>query len=192
MKATDTDLSPQVVGDRAGEGGRHHHLRCAAPDRLARGRGHSRQLDVPIATNSPGFAPHLLETPAGEGLVTLDNVTSFVPNDAEMPAAQKLADAYKKKLPEGVALVDYGYGAAQVFGEILKRPAPTETSPEPDSRRRCDSSGTSSRVGSSFRSTTPRRGGRAHVRPASAARTRAWRGGLKILKPPFASDAAKA
>jgi len=84
----------------------------------------SSGLNVPIMGNNPTFTPQLLKTAAGAALQqNFFLAASWQPYSADGPAATKVRNAYEKKFPSEVPNggVDWGYGAAQAYAEVLKK-----------------------------------------------------------------------
>ncbi|MGH3696148.1 MAG: ABC transporter substrate-binding protein [Pseudonocardiaceae bacterium] len=80
-------------------------------------------LNVPMIGNSPVFTPGLLSGPAVGALNALSVAASSVPFSSTVPAAQRVAGAYRqagyRELPNSG--VPYGYAIGRIWGQLLKR-----------------------------------------------------------------------
>lgn len=117
-----TDLTPQVNELRGADV--TAILVSAGPRQTASiaGVASASGLDVPILSNGPGFDPALLKTPVGKTLEkNLYVATSYEAFGGDSEAAQRIANAYAEKYPEGkpTIFVNYGYAAASVLGQAL-------------------------------------------------------------------------
>jgi ABC-type branched-subunit amino acid transport system substrate-binding protein len=81
------------------------------------------KLDVPLVGNNPTFAPQLLDTPAKAALAKLYLVASSVPFGSDVPKAVDIAKKYKDsgatELPN--AGVPYGYAIGSILGQLLEK-----------------------------------------------------------------------
>ncbi len=124
IQATDTDLSAQVSALR--KEGVKAVLISAGPAQTASlvGVAASRGLKVPVVSSAPGFAPQLMETPAGPALAALLNVVSAAPAvSSELPGVKTMVASYKKKYPDSPvdSGVLSGYNAAELIGQDLAK-----------------------------------------------------------------------
>ncbi len=80
-------------------------------------------LNVPMVGNSPAFAPGLLSGPAAIALNTLSVAASSVPFSSALPAAQRVAGAYRQAgyRERPTSGVPYGYAIGRIWGQLLKR-----------------------------------------------------------------------
>ncbi|MGH3823746.1 MAG: ABC transporter substrate-binding protein [Pseudonocardiaceae bacterium] len=80
-------------------------------------------LNVPMVGNSPVFTPKQLSGLAAPALANLSVVASSVPFTSDVPAAQRVAEAYRQagypELPNSG--VPYGYAIGEVWGQLLTR-----------------------------------------------------------------------
>lgn len=124
VRATDTDMAPQVTALRAA--GVKAILISAGPQQsaslatIAAAVG----MNVPIVSNNPGFSPQLLSTPAAPALLANFHLVSAVQTSgAGVSGMRALVAAYEERYPDSPvdSAVSFGYVAAQVFGEALQR-----------------------------------------------------------------------
>jgi ABC-type branched-subunit amino acid transport system substrate-binding protein len=120
-----TDLSAQVAAfQRAGV---KAILSSAGPAQTASLAGVAKSvgLDVPIASNGPGFTPQLLGTPAGGALkANVHVVSAIAPPSLDTPAARKVADAFKAAYPDATPTQvgsAFGYVQAQTMHAVLQK-----------------------------------------------------------------------
>jgi ABC-type branched-subunit amino acid transport system substrate-binding protein len=120
-----TDLSAQVAAfQRAGV---KAVLSSAGPAQTASLAGVAKSvgLDVPIASNGPGFTPQLLGTPAGAALkANVYVVSAIAPPSLDTPAARKVADAFKAAYPDATPTQvgsEFGYVQAKAMHAVLQK-----------------------------------------------------------------------
>ncbi|MGN9789870.1 ABC transporter substrate-binding protein [Streptomyces sp. OZ13] len=124
IKPTDNDMSAQVAALK--KAGVKAILLSAGPRQAASlaGVAAAGGFNVPIVGNNSAFAPQLLATPAGPALAKDFYIaSSTLPIGAPEPGPSKLAKEYAAEYPKdgldnGVVA---GYTAATVFGEALKK-----------------------------------------------------------------------
>lgn len=124
IKATDQDMSAQVTQLKSA--GVKAILLTTTPTQTASVAAVAKSLgfNVPIVGNNPTYVPGLLKTPAAPALKENFLVAaSSAPFDSKDPAAQAVAKAFSAKYPNEIPNggVDYGYGVAEVFTQILKK-----------------------------------------------------------------------
>jgi ABC-type branched-subunit amino acid transport system substrate-binding protein len=195
VKPTDTDLSAQVAAFR--QAGVKAILASGSPTQSASLAGVARTvgLDVPIVANAPGFAPQLLDTPAGEALeANLHVVSSIAPVSLDAPAVRKAAKAFERAYPNdtpqqpGFVL---GYTQARLLHAILERACGRNHLTRQaitDALRRISGYHSGGLVAGPLSYTDPARPPTLKVYVARADRT--VPGGLRSLGPAFESPAA--
>jgi ABC-type branched-subunit amino acid transport system substrate-binding protein len=125
VKPTDTDLSAQVAALR--RAGVKAILASGSPTQSASLAGVARRvgLDVPIVASAPGFAPQLLDTPAGEALeANLHVVSSIAPVSLDAPAVRKAAEVFARAYPNDTPMQPgfvLGYVQARLLHAIIQR-----------------------------------------------------------------------
>ena len=124
ITATATDLSSQVA--QLKNQGVKAILLTTTPTQTASVAAvdASSGLNVPILGNNPTFTPQLLQTAASAALQKNFFLSaSWQPYSGDSPGATKIRQAYQAKYPNEVPNggVDWGYGAAQAYSDVLKK-----------------------------------------------------------------------
>jgi len=124
VTATATDLTSQVTALK--NQGVKAILLTTTPTQTASvvGVDAATGMNVPVVGNNPTFVPQLLGTAAGPALEKLFYlISSTQPFTGDSAGASKARTEYKAKYPKDIPNggLDWGYGAAAAYTEVLKR-----------------------------------------------------------------------
>ncbi len=122
ITSTDNDMTSIVTGFKGDKVKAIALTTSPAQTASAASVNKALNLDVPLVGNNPTFAPQLLDSPAKDALSSLYLVASSVPFGSDVPKAVEIAKAYKaeyKELPNPG--VPYGYAIGEIWGQILQK-----------------------------------------------------------------------
>ena len=124
ISAAEENLKPAVSAIRAKKASVIMISASAGQTATTASVAEAQNYDVPIMSSNPGFAPALLDTTARkaleDNLLLLTSVAPFSgPGESLANMRKEFAAKYPKQPPN--LFVVFGYGAGQVYSEILKK-----------------------------------------------------------------------